>query len=343
MVDDVKKGVWINAETGEDDLEFDKHQREIKEKEEPEVPDGAELRINPDEERDFLVQALEENEDIKQWTRYNALNKMLKAGKKLTPEQIQFITDINELQRVQAEQQAKEEERQKEDAETKQRLEAEFEKTKQLNPEKIMVAKEERITINGKEGIPQLLKFVIAMKTARKKGGKVVVKVFRERRVVFEWTDKEVTFVEFWSKDEKGVEVREITRFSEYKYNFEGSPIPVLFAIQGYAEGFDFFDSFRKDITSEMVSRIASRSYHSGYLEGINMQDKEKKKGILESLVAWMPLITIIGFIVLGYMLYTMYGEMNTLKEAFNPQAIATAIQNAQIVGQDLNGAMILS
>lgn len=270
-----------------------------------------------DEEKEWLMKALDSNQDpnLQAYLKYQALGLKQKEGKPLTQDETLFLADMNKMYEVEAQQQALQEQKIKEDEELKARVLEDYEKTKASSPEKIDSV-DKSLKITGGESLPRLLKFALLMKKAKKKGGKLVVKVTRDRKVMIEWTNKPLAFVEFWTTDEKGSQVPEVTRFNEYKYNYEGTPIPVLFAIQGYAEGFDFFDEFRKDITSEMVSRIASRARHSGFLEGINQRDSEKKKGMFAGLEPFMPIIILGGFILMIFMMYLLYGEVtNMIKE----------------------------
>jgi hypothetical protein len=175
------------------------------------------------------------------------------------------------------------------------------------------------------------------MKRAKKKGGKVLVQVFRNRKVIFKWTLNEVSFIEFFTKDEKGNELMEITRFSEYPYSYEGSPVPVLFAVQGYAEGFDFFSEFRKDLSSEMVSRLVTRAWHAGYLKGAEVAQPKQKKGMLEGIMAFMPLLMVIGFVVMCWLLWQQYDSM---KYMYNAMQVMQSQMNTLVPLIDANVAV---
>lgn len=333
---DELKGKWVDAETGETTEEPKPKPKEkikrktpedykekktltpkdIEEEEKQEILDKMK-KNNPDMEREYLTRAIDDSPiEIRQAIQYKVIGNKLKQGKVITEEEQQFMDDMNALIQQEKEVQEQAEQKEAEEQEKKEEILKEYEETKKLAPHKIMEVKQKEVSLRGGESLPATLKFILALKKAKKKGGKLIVKVMRERKVSFEWTNKEVSFVVFWTKDERGNDMQEVTRFSEYKYNFEGTPVPVLFAIQGYAEGFDFFDEFRKDITSEMVARISSRSYHTGYLEGINLRDKQTKKGTLEGLAPLMPIILIVGLLVLGWIMYQMYGEMQLLREA---------------------------
>jgi len=83
-----------------------------------------------------------------------------------------------------------------------------------------------------------------------------------------------------------------------------------------------------------MVSRISSRSFHAGYLEGIDLREKNKPKGLLDNLQPLMPIIMILGFLVMFWLLYQMYGEI---------QAMAEVVNNFRSVAQNIPaGALVV-
>lgn len=269
------------------------------------------------EEKTDYNSLVEDDEEIKAILEYRRLLQKEKDKIGLTPEEKTWKLQIEELHLKETQAKDEQEAQAKEEAE-KQKLKEEeirreYEQTKQETPEKIIQARESEVVLTGSESIPKILSLVFKLRKARKQGGKVLVQVFRNRKVVLKWTRNDINFVEFWTKDEKGNALVEVTRFSEYKYTFEGTPIPVLFAVQGYAEGFDFFSQFRKDLTSEIVSRLVMRSYIAGYTKGAEIKQKETKKGMLDSLQPLMPVIIIGGFLLIGYLMYTMYGEIQDM------------------------------
>jgi len=284
--------------------------------------------INKNEDSDYLLKAIEDtDEGVAALLRYQAIGLKLKDNKKISLEEKQFMKDMNEMYDAERKQEEAETGKLVENEEAKKQVMEEYNKLKLEHPERIdAVLEANKNKLVGSSSIPKILKFAFLMKKAKKKGGKILVKVTRDRQVILEWTLKELNFVEFWVKDEKGNMIPEVIRFNEYKYNYEGSPIPVLFAIQGYAEGFDFFDNFRKDITSEMVSRIASRARHAGFLEGVRLQDKNQKKGGLESILPYLPIIITVMCIAMIYFLYMMYQDQTKMLEAIQQlQAAANA------------------
>jgi hypothetical protein len=282
---------------------------------------------------------LDEQPELKQFLEYKRLEKKVKSGDVLSENELKFMSDIElaqkreqEIIKAQEEQALLEKKRQ-----DKLNLEIlrEYKEVKEIHPEKIIKSSELEITLTGGESIPKLLKLIFSMKKAKKKGGKVLVQVFRSRKVLVKWTNKDVTFVEFYTVDEKGNELIEVTRFSEYPYSFEGTPIPVLFAVQGYAEGFDFFSEFRKDLSSEMVSRLITRAFHAGYQKGAEVAQPKKKNDMLESLQAMLPLILLGGFAILGFLMYQMYQDNTTMLTTI--KAMQTTLQTHF---PDVNGSV---
>ena len=298
------------------------------------VLDASELESN-----NSYDDVIEEDPELKTILEYRRLLKKIKEGEELTPQEQAWKQDIERLHLEEQQAQETQEQQANQEKEKQLRLQEEvnrqYKETKEKNPGSILKAVETEAVLTGSESIPKILGLVFKLKKARKKGGKVIVQVFRNRKVVLKWTRNDVSFIEFWSKDEKGNDLIEVTRFSEHKYMFEGTPIPVLFAVQGYAEGFDFFSEFRKDLTSEIVSRLVMRSYIAGYTKGAEIRQKEKKPGMLDSLQPLMPIIIIGGFILIAYLLYTMYGEMQDMIAAMDALKVQleAAKSIAQVVG----------
>ena len=299
MVDEIKQ-----EEIEEADIEFETEETKHKLlKEEPETTISYESIID-------------EQPEIKQFLEYKRLEKKFTNGGKLSEEELKFMHDIEEVQKKEQDAVKAQEEQLRLEKEKQEEYQAkilkEYRDVKEKTPEKIIAIKESEVTLSGGTSIPKLIKFIFTLNKAKKKWGKVLVQVFRSRKVLVKWTSSDITFVEFYTTDEKGNELMEVTRFSEYPYSFEGTPIPVLFAVQGYSEGFDFFSEFRKDLSSEMVSRLITRAFHAGYMKGAEVAQPNKKSNLLEGLMQFTPIILIGGFIVMGYLLYTMYQD-NTL------------------------------
>jgi hypothetical protein len=219
----------------------------------------------------------------------------------------------------------------------------EYIKTKEENPDKIIQTKQKELTLTGGDSLPKLLHFVFMLRKAKKKGGKILVQVMRNKQVYLKWTKADLAYVEFITKDEHGNELLEVTRFNEYIYTYEGTPIPVLFAIQGIAEGYNFFGEFKKDITAEMVGRLTSRAYHAGYQKGAELVDPNKnKKNLLDTLMKFMPVILIVGLLALGYLMWQMVGQMNEMyKVVTNPEAVQALQNAAYIAARDANALIV--
>jgi hypothetical protein len=337
-------GKWVEAETNtvvpepikEETEEDDEEMENAVEHEKKEAEEIIKLNTQPvDEEKEYLLKALEEGDkNTALYYKYKSLGLKQKEGKELTDEEKEFIKDMNQAYALDAQIEKEQQTREQEELELKEKVLQEYNIVKQADPSKIDTVPNVSKTYSGGQSIPKLLKFAFAMQKVKKKGGKVLVKVTRERKFFIEWTNKDLHFVEFFTKDEKGNLIPEITRFTEIKYTYEGTPVPVLFAIQGYAEGFDFYDKYRKDITSEMVSRIASRERHSGFLEGLNLADKKNKNNLLAMLTEFMPLILIIGFVIMAWLMWQQYGSM---KEMYSAVQIMQSQMNTLVPTIDAN------
>jgi len=326
-----KRGIDESMYSKEDDKEMEEWDADL---DETPVPAPEELtkeiekkEINKNDNTEYLLRALEDtDEGIAALLKYQAIGLKLKDGVKLDREEKQFMKDMNAMYEAERKQEEEETGKLVENEEAKKEVMIEYEKMKQTSPEKIdIVSADNKVKLRGGDSIPKILKFALLMKKAKKKGGKIIVKVTRDRQVILEWTIKELNFVEFWVKDEKGNMIPEVTRFNEYKYNYEGSPIPVLFAIQGYAEGFDFFDNFRKDITSEMVSRLVSRARHAGFLEGVRLQDKNHKDNKLLEIMPYMVVAILVVMGIVAYLCYSIYQDNTQILNSL--EAIKNAAQ----------------
>lgn len=302
----------------EDDFDFPESKPNVIEEIKITKPEEIPKPIRNDSGK--YADVLSQQPELKNYLEYMWLKQKAAMGQTLTPEETQLVKDYNDMISREQESSREAEERARQEAERQAKIQKqilmEYAETKEKSPSKIVAVREKEISLTGGTSIPKLMKFIFTLNKAKKKGGKVLVQVFRSRKVLVKWTANDVTFVEFYTTDEKGNELMEVTRFSEYPYSFEGTPIPVLFAVQGYAEGFDFFSEFRKDLSSEMVSRLITRAFHAGYLKGAEVAQPNKKNNFLEGLQALAPLIMIGGFAVLGFLMYQMYQDNTAMLHA---------------------------
>jgi len=292
----------------------------------PEKTTGAEEvqattpeQINQTEEVTYENE-LADNPDIKNYLEYQRLKKKILNGIDLTPEEQLFKDDIEEEQRINEEAESAqnklmEEERLRQEKKQSEIM-AEYNEVKATRPDKILKVNEKDITLHGGESFVKILTLLMAIKKAKKKGSKLLIQVFRGKKVVFSFTNKELSFVEFYSTDEKGNVLQEITRITEYEYRLEGTAVPVLFAIQGFAEGFDFFKDFRKDLSSEMVSRLITRAFYAGYLKGAEVKQPDEKKDMFGDINKYLPLIILIIMGIVAYLCYMIYQDNTKILEA---------------------------
>jgi hypothetical protein len=267
------------------------------------------------------TKVIETMPELKDDLDYLLLTKKIEEGKQLTKKEQEFkktyeIAKQKEQEFAEHQEQLKQQEESKEKI-LQERVNQEYEEYKKLNPSAIeIIDSSKAVSLTGSDNFLKVALTWAQLIKTRKKGGKIFVKVSRPKRVSFEMTTKDIKFVEFWSTNERGDRVKEVTRVSQYNYTFDGTSIPVVFAIQGFAESYDYYGNFKKDLTSEYVSGLVMESYNLGYKDGVVIKDKEiKKSGLLGTLTEYMPLILILGILVLGWLMYTMYGEMAVLYE----------------------------
>lgn len=326
----------VELKTTEDLNEFEKTLKEGK-KETEVTP--AKLPIDEEEEYDEGYDFEEEEEkenlkknkvkktdysevvetmpELKQDLDYVLILHKIKNNEKLSEKEIEFKKVYEDAKRKEAEFEQltnqkllEEETRQKE---LQEQINKEYEEYKTLHPETIETFDSKSITLKGSDNFLKIALTFMALKKSHSKGGKIFIKVARQKKVSIEWTTKDIRFVEFWSTNERGDKVKEVSRVNQYEYTFEGTPIPVIFAVQGYAESWDFYAEFRKDLSSEIVSGIAMEAYNTGYKDGLVVSDKKKGSGLLSALTEFMPIILIAGLLILGWLMYQMYGDMTHL------------------------------
>lgn len=327
----------------DDDIGFS--DEEVEEKinppimEDPIEPDLNEENILPYYEKNYLQEVLDSDPILKAGLTYQALKRKQKVDG-LVDDEKQFLESY---EKDLAEQQEKEIIKTENDKliqdinEMKQNIMKEYQELKKTNPGRVATLDEQKMALNGDESFIDVLKFVKLLGKAKKSGGKVLVQVFKTRKVVFQYTKEDLLFVEFFSKDEKGNQVMDVCRFNEYKYSWEGSPVPVLFAVQGFAEGFDFYSDYRKSLDSETVNNLMLRSYHAGFLKGAEIREPENKTNTLEN---WMPILMIVCVVGVLVMLYFGYVTYDKLK--FLNTDTMTQLANMARAYADSNGGMIV-
>jgi hypothetical protein len=276
-----------------------------------------EVKENKKQKSTDYSQVVEAMPELKQDLDYLLIMNKIKEGQKLSKKELEFKEIYEEAKRKEAEfeqaTQQKELEETIRQKEMQEMINREYEEYKAKHPETIETYDDKALTLKGSDNFLKVALTFMELKKSKKKGGKIFIKVARPKKVSIEWTTKDIRFVEFWSTNERGDKVKEVSRVNQYEYTFEGTSIPVIFAIQGFAEAWDFYSEFKKDLSSEVVSGIAMEAYNTGYKDGLVVSDKNKKSGLLSALTEFMPLILIGGLLVLGWLMYQMYGDMTHL------------------------------
>lgn len=284
--------------------------------EEEEVEETKTKTKNKNEYKDVI----EEMPELKQDLDYLLIIKKIKAGEKVSKKDLEFKEVYEEAKRKEQEFALESERKYQEEQERQKGMQEainkEYEEMKANHPEKIEVTDTKNLSLRGSDNFLKVATTWMGLIKSKKKGGKLLIKVSKPKKVSIEWTNKDLKFVEFWSTNERGDKVKDITRINEFKYTFEGTSIPVLFAVQGVAESYDFYELIKKDLTSETVSGIAMEAYNSGYKDGLVLSDSRNKNDLLAFLTQWMPLILIVGLAVIAWMLWQNYDAMKATYSA---------------------------
>jgi hypothetical protein len=310
-------GKWVDAETNEvvpapptakPEEDEEEYEYDVSEEEEKKA-------IKQTKQKTDYTEVVEAMPELKQDLDYLLIINKIKNGEKISPKEQEFKMVYEDAKRkeqmfaLQQEQKMREEEeRQKE---LQEQINKEYEELRAKNPEKIETHDSNKaLSVKGSDNFLKIAMTFLSLRKMNKKGGKIFIKVSRPKKVSIEWTTKDIRFVEFWSTNERGDKVKEVSRVNQYQYTFEGTSIPVIFAIQGFAEAWDFYSEFKKDLSSEIVSGIAMEAYNTGYKDGLVVSDKKKGSGLLGFLTEFMPLILVVGLLIIGYLLYQNYQSM---------------------------------
>jgi len=313
-VEEAKQELKIEEKTKQsvDEDDDEEYEYDVSEEEEKEA-----IKKPKKEDYNEVVEAMPE---LKQDLDYLLIVNKLKNGEKCSAKELEFKEVYEEAKRKEAEFSQAQELKQVEETERQKELQElvnkEYEQYKTLHPETIEVYDDKSLTLKGSDNFLKVAMTFMQLKKSKKKGGKIFIKVARPKKVSIEWTTQDIRFVEFWSTNERGDKVKEVSRVNQYEYTFEGTSIPVIFAIQGFAEAWDFYSEFKKDLSSEVVSGIAMEAYNTGYKDGLVVSDKKKGNGWLSALTEFMPIILVVGLAVIAWMLWQQYDSMKAMYSA---------------------------
>jgi len=278
---------------------------------------------------------IEDMPELKFDLEYLRIKNKFDSAKDLTSKETEFKEQY-ELAKLKEQETVEQQEKQFEEEQLKQKavqemVNKEFEEFKALHPDQVeSVDTTKSFSMNGSENFLKVALMFLKLKKTKAKGGKVFVKVARPKKVSFEYTNKDLKYIEFWSKNERNEPVKEVTRVTEYQYSFNGTSIPVVFAIQGVPISYDFYSGMKKDLSSEFVSGLVMEAYNLGYKDGVILSDKSKKPDGLESILHYLPIIIVIMCVAMIYFLYSMYEDQTKMLEII--QALHSAASSGAIV-----------
>jgi len=288
----IKEGTKNEVDLDAFAKKIEEAKKEIQKSPEPETEDEEEYEydVSEEEEQHAIPKNKEKKTDysnvveampeLKQDLDYLLIVNKLKNGEKCSAKELEFkqvYEEAKQKEQVFNEANAiKEQEELERQKNLQEQINKEYEEYKTKFPQSIETYDEKSISLKGSDNFLKIALTFLALKKSKKKGGKIFIKVARPKKVSIEWTTKDIRFVEFWSTNERGDKVKEVSRVNQYEYTFEGTSIPVIFAIQGFAEAWDFYSEFKKDLSSEVVSGIAMEAYNTGYKDGLVVSDKKK-------------------------------------------------------------------
>jgi len=262
----------------------------------------------------------------------------IKKGKTLSLQEQEFKTTYETAK--QKEQEYQKQQEQEFEQETiiqkamQEKVNQDYEEFKKTNPDRIeSIDTTKSLSMVGSENFLKVAMMFLKLKKSKVKGGKIFIKVARPKKVSFEWTTKDLRYVEFWGKNERGEPIKEVTRVNEYQYSFNGTSIPVVFAIQGVPIAYDFYSGMKKDLSSEFVSGLVMEAYNLGFKDGLVLTDKKAKGNPLEDLMKYLPIIITLMCIAMIYFLYMMYQDQTKMLEAIN------SLKNVALAGAIVVGA----
>jgi hypothetical protein len=271
---------------------------------------------------------IEDMPELKFDLEYLRIKSKFDSGKDLTVKETTFKEQYELAKYKEIEQQELQDKQYEEE-----QLNKEFEEFKKQHPDKVESVDTTRdFSMVGSENFLKVAMMFLKLKKTKKKGGKIFVKVARPKKVSFEYTNKDLKYIEFWGKNERNEPVKEVTRVTEYQYSFNGTSIPVVFAIQGVPISYDFYSGMKKDLSSEFVSGLVMEAYNLGYKDGTLLIDKNKKNNTLLELMPYLVVAILVIMGIVAYLCYSIYQDNTQILNALE------AIKNTAQVGVQVVG-----
>ncbi|MEO5350121.1 MAG: hypothetical protein H7836_10800 [Magnetococcus sp. YQC-3] len=177
-----------------------------------------------------------------------------------------------------------------------------------------------RAGVQGKPVSPDGLKQFLAKtkvgrvnKKARRKGGEIIIKGNIGKGYEIVWSKNPVRFVEFFSKNEQGELVRNVTRITKTKGHLKGSSIPVHLCLEGVANSIDPFEGIETNMSAEYYNKLLMGQWQSGYAAGVAI--KQEGQG-MDKFAKFMPILmlVVVGcLIILIYMMSQIWEKIGML------------------------------
>lgn len=279
---------------------------------------------------------IQEMPELKFDLEYLRIKNKFDNGKELTQKETEFKEQY-ELAKLKEQEQIELQEKEYLDQQERQKdlqlqINKEYEEFKIKHPDKVETIDSSKIfSMTGSENFLKVALMFLKLKKTKTKGGKIFVKVARPKKVSFEYTNKDLKYIEFWGKNERNEPIKEVTRVTEYQYSFNGTSIPVVFAIQGVPISYDFYSGMKKDLSSEFVSGLVMEAYNLGYKDGCLLIDKNAKKDRLTELMPFMIVGILVIMGIVAYLCYAMYQDNTKILNALEALKI-TAEAGAMVL-----------
>ena len=151
---------------------------------------------------------------------------------------------------------------------------------------------------------------------AKKKGGTIIEKVYADSSIELIWSKKPIKFVEFSTINERGEQIKTISRVSKTKHRLKGSPVPVQVVLEGVSENINLHEGADMSLSAQHINQMNMLFYEAGYLDALDAKEQKKMGFDLNKLMPILILISIGISIVVAWQLSQLYTDLGTLRTA---------------------------
>jgi hypothetical protein len=268
-----------------------------------EIKDESEIIENVEEKN------VKEFNELSHEEKVFLINKKVKEKQELSFEETKFVENVNEqIKQSELEEEIKQREL---DQDIILKEYAEAAPSEKLTAEQVA---KNSVRVGG-GGFLQKIFVNLALRNAAKKGGSLLLKVYRDSAIEIIWSKTPVRFVEFVEPGEiSGETIKHISRVTKTKHRLKGSSIPIHIICEGVFENLNLYGDTETNLSSEYLNRMSISYFQAGLSKGLGL--RTSNDNFLASLQPLMPIILIVGLLVIGWISMQMYGEMTALRAA---------------------------